>query len=101
METHTSVIIFDVLVYLSVLLTVCTLLPALFSKTVERSSGWYSLVTGLLLYSLSYGLIIGRQKGPHEPPPGLCVTQTLLIYAVPALSVHSISLAYPLILDVI
>lgn len=56
-------------------------------------------MTGWLLYSLSYGLLVGRQEGPDEPPLGLCITQTLLIYAVPVLSVNLVSLESTLRID--
>lgn len=85
MTSHVTVILFDVLVLLSALLIVCTLLPAIFSKAVERTPGWYSLIAGWFLFSLSYGLLIGRQEGLEEPPLGLCVMQSVLVYGVPPL----------------
>ncbi|KAF9445476.1 hypothetical protein P691DRAFT_777551 [Macrolepiota fuliginosa MF-IS2] len=82
---HALVVLFDVTVLLAIILFLCTLLPAVFSKSVQRSIGWYSLMTAWLTYSLSYGLLIGRQEEPIEPPLGLCLFQTLLVYAVPPL----------------
>ncbi|XP_006455641.1 hypothetical protein AGABI2DRAFT_121542 [Agaricus bisporus var. bisporus H97] len=55
------------------------------SKSVVRSPSWYNLIAAWFVYSLSYGLLVGRQEGPDQPPMGLCLAQTLLIYAVPAL----------------
>ncbi|KXN90377.1 hypothetical protein AN958_04246 [Leucoagaricus sp. SymC.cos] len=85
MFTRTAVIIFDVLVLISVLLTVLTLLLAVLSRNVSQSAGWYGLMTGWVIYALSYGLIVGYQEGEKEPPLGVCAFQTLLIYAAPAL----------------
>ncbi|KAF7759911.1 hypothetical protein Agabi119p4_11606 [Agaricus bisporus var. burnettii] len=55
------------------------------SKSIVRSPSWYNLLAAWLVYSLSYGLLVGRQEGPGQPPIGLCLAQTLLIYAVPPL----------------
>lgn len=85
MASYPSVTLFNVLVLLSVLLVVCTLFPPIFSKNVNRSPGWYSLMLGWLLFSLSYGLLIGHQQSTDQPPPGLCTAQALLVYAVPPL----------------
>lgn len=82
---HALVVLFDVIVLLAVLLFVFTLTPAIFSKKVQRSIGWYNLMTAWSVYSLSYGLLIGRQETPDPPPLGICLTQTLVIYAVPPL----------------
>lgn len=83
-QHHTLIIVFDVFVLLGFILFLCTLLPAVFSRAVQRSVAWYSLMTAWVVYSLSYGLLVGRQEGP-EPPLNICLLQTLLIYAVPAL----------------
>ncbi|KAF5359744.1 hypothetical protein D9756_003442 [Leucocoprinus leucothites] len=81
---HSLVVLFDAIVLVATVLVLCTFLPAILSRNVKRSIGWYSLMTAWLVYSLSYGLLIGRQEGP-EPPFGLCLFQTLLVYAVPPL----------------
>lgn len=94
MFTSNSVIVFDSLILLSILLVIFALLPALLSRNVSRSVGWYSLMTGWLVYSISYGLIVGYQEGERGPPRGLCVTQTLLIYAVPQLVATSLLCYY-------
>ncbi|KAF9444668.1 hypothetical protein P691DRAFT_736113 [Macrolepiota fuliginosa MF-IS2] len=83
---RTLVILFDVLVLMAVVLLLCTLLPAVFSKNVYRSIGWYNLMTAWLVYSLSYGLLVGRQVESADPPLDLCLFQTSLIYAVPGLA---------------
>ncbi|KAJ3575187.1 hypothetical protein NP233_g1261 [Leucocoprinus birnbaumii] len=85
MPTHAFVVSFDVVVLVGVLLLVFALLPAVLSRNVSRSVGWYSLMAGWFVYTLSYGLVIGYQEGDVPPPSSLCVTQTLLIYAGPTL----------------
>ena len=81
---HSLVVLFDVFVFAGIGLSLCTFLPAILSKNVYRSIGWYSLMTAWLVYSLSYALLIGKQEGP-DPPFGLCVFQSLLVYATPPL----------------
>jgi hypothetical protein len=92
MPTHATIVAFDLLLLLSILLILCALVTAAVSKSIARSPSWYSLMMAGLIYSLSFGLIVGRQETPDEPPLALCVIQTLLIYAVPVLSV---SFIYP------
>lgn len=84
---HALVVLYDVIVLVAIILSLCTFLPAIFSKSVQRSIGWYSLTTAWLVYSMSYGLLIGKQEGP-KPPLGLCLLQALLVYAVPPLWVY-------------
>ncbi|KAJ3574174.1 hypothetical protein NP233_g1931 [Leucocoprinus birnbaumii] len=81
---HSLVVLFDSIVLVSAVLSLCTFLPAILSRKVQRSIGWYSLMTAWLVYTISYGLLIGKQEGP-EPAFGLCLFQALLVYAVPPL----------------
>jgi hypothetical protein len=92
-SSHSFVLVFDIFELLAVLLISCTLLTAICCRAIQRSIAWYNLITGWLVYSLSYGLLVGRQEGP-QPPMGLCVLQTVLVYAVPGLwvSTHSLSI---------
>lgn len=85
MSSHTLVVLFDVTVLLAILLFVFTWAPAVFSKKVQRSIGWFNLMTAWSVYSLSYGLLVGRQEIPGPPPFSICLAQTLLIYAAPPL----------------
>jgi hypothetical protein len=87
MPTHALIVAFDIIVLLSVVLNLAALVTAMLSKSIARSPIWYSMMTAGVVYSLSYGLLVGRQETPDEPPLGLCVTQTVLIYGVPVLSV--------------
>ncbi|KAF9446246.1 hypothetical protein P691DRAFT_828000 [Macrolepiota fuliginosa MF-IS2] len=79
------IVLFDVIVLVAVTLFSCMLAVVAFSKNIHRSIGWYNLMTSWLVYSLSYGLLVGRQEGPAKPPSGLCLFQTSLVYAVPPL----------------
>jgi hypothetical protein len=81
---HSLVVLFDAIVLVATILCLCTIVPAILSRTVHRSIAWYSLMTAWLVYSVSYGLLIGKQEGPN-PPFGLCLLQTLLVYAGPPL----------------
>lgn len=82
MGSHAFLVLFDVLVILAVVLVTCSLLPAVFSKAVQRSFGWYNLMFQWLVVALSYALLFGQQEGP-PPPLGFCTFQALLVYALP------------------
>lgn len=84
--SHGWILFFDITVLLGVFLATCILLPALFSKNVHRSIGWYSMMGAWLVYGLSYSLLIGLQERDDPPPKGLCLLQTLLIYPAPVLA---------------
>jgi hypothetical protein len=87
MPTHATIVAFDILVFLSALLFLCALVTAVLSKSVDRSLCWYNLMIAGLVYSLSFGCIIGKQETADQPPLALCVTQAVLINAAPVLSV--------------
>ncbi|KAK0213976.1 hypothetical protein IW262DRAFT_1497216 [Armillaria fumosa] len=40
-----------------------------------------------MVYCVSFLLLVGYQIGPEEPPKGLCVAQTAMVYAAPVLVV--------------
>ncbi|XP_006459439.1 hypothetical protein AGABI2DRAFT_191416 [Agaricus bisporus var. bisporus H97] len=82
---HTVVVLYDVIALTAMVMFICSFLPAIFSRGVQRSAGWYSLMTAWLVYALSYILLVGKQEGP-EPAFGLCMLQTLLVYAAPSLA---------------
>jgi hypothetical protein len=83
--THFLVVLFDVFVFLGVVPLACILAVAIFSKTIQRSVGWYNLMVAWLVMGSSYGLLLGRQEDTDDPPPSLCLIQALLIYASPVL----------------
>lgn len=84
-SSHLLIVLFDVVDLLGIILLACALLPAVLSKTIQRSRVWYSMMVAWLVFALSYGLLVGRQEPPSQPPFGLCLVQTLLVYAVPPL----------------
>jgi len=63
------------------------LLTAAVGSSVKRSSTWYNFGLSWILSSVSYTLlaIAGKRRGP-EPAFALCVVQSGLIYAAPALT---------------
>ncbi|KAF8804421.1 hypothetical protein BYT27DRAFT_6688108 [Phlegmacium glaucopus] len=68
------------LIFLSAI--ICT---AWFSSSIRRSTAWYSFNCAWALSCIGYLLIIGHQTGPL-PDHILCLFQTMLIYAFPALN---------------
>jgi hypothetical protein len=69
--------IFDTVGFLGVFSTAAALVPALFSSHVQRSGTWYGVLAAFMLYSMSHLLLINHRS---EPPLGLCIFQTALIY---------------------
>ncbi|KAG7085813.1 hypothetical protein E1B28_003351 [Marasmius oreades] len=64
---------------LTIILTV-----ALNHKRVRRTTVWYLFMSSWVLWCIAYGLlfILGYQ-GSQLPPPGLCLFQSALVYALP------------------
>jgi len=75
----TSVVIFDVLAFLGVILNSAVLAPVLFSPNVRRRAAWCGIIFGCILFSLSYLFTVAWQLG--QPPPfGMCMFQAALVY---------------------
>jgi len=79
-----SFVTFDVLQTLALCLLTMTILPALFSKSVSRMKTWFSLIISLMVYCVSFLLLLSHQAGP-DPPLELCIFQASMIYAAPPL----------------
>ncbi|KAF9445475.1 hypothetical protein P691DRAFT_266471 [Macrolepiota fuliginosa MF-IS2] len=77
-------IAYDVLSFASALLIALTILTVILSKQLYRGKGWFGLMSCWLVYSISYGLLVGRQIGA-EPSFSHCFAQTVFIYAAPPL----------------
>ncbi|KAF8659896.1 hypothetical protein AX16_001780 [Volvariella volvacea WC 439] len=75
---------FNAFAFLGFFLVLATLLPALLSPRVHRRAAWFCLMFSGLVYSITYLLLVGRQRGP-EPPYTLCALQAALVYAAPIL----------------
>lgn len=61
-------------------------LTAWLAPTVKRSPAWYNVIISWIFSSSSFLLLMGRQAGP-SPPFGLCLVQSMFIYAAPAMYV--------------
>ncbi|KAF7309847.1 O-acyltransferase [Mycena indigotica] len=79
-----KLILFDVLTILGFTSLSLVVLVAHFSSRIQRNALWFRHMNSWIIYSASYLLLIGHQMGP-EPPFGLCVLQSALIYAAPTL----------------
>lgn len=77
-------IAYDILSFASALVIALTILTVVCSKQLERGKGWFGMMFYWLIYSLSYGLLVGKQTGT-EPSFGHCFVQTMFIYAAPPL----------------
>ena len=84
MPPPTTLLLFNVLDIVSILLTLLVLFPATFSKSVQRMNSWFGLLVSGLVNSFSLLLLVGHQSR-HDPPPSLCAMSAGLIYAGPPL----------------
>ncbi|KAF9004014.1 hypothetical protein BDQ17DRAFT_1355343 [Cyathus striatus] len=78
----TTIVIFNILSFLAIVLVCLAILPPLFSSQIKRSSTWFIHLISWLVYSISFVFIIGQQTGP-EPEFGACLFQASLIYSTP------------------
>ncbi|KAJ4467534.1 hypothetical protein J3R30DRAFT_3716896 [Lentinula aciculospora] len=82
-ETN-SIIVFDVLNAIGLILTALALLPALLSATVSRTSTWKALMASSMVYSSSYLLLLPiGQRSVAQPEYGVCLFQASLVYSAP------------------
>ncbi|PBL04102.1 hypothetical protein ARMGADRAFT_1158034, partial [Armillaria gallica] len=82
-SVQTQTTIFNSSLVISLVLLTAVLLPALISKHMYRMRIWYALICSAMVYCVSFLLLVGYQIGPEEPPLGLCVAQTAMVYAAP------------------
>ncbi|TFK40429.1 hypothetical protein BDQ12DRAFT_721867 [Crucibulum laeve] len=80
-----EIIVFDTLTIISLLLLVACLLPAYLGTHIQRCKTWYGLLVSWIIYSLSYTLLLGQQRGPGEHVNGVCIFQASIIYAAPVI----------------
>lgn len=100
-SVRTQTTIFNSILVISLVLLTAVLLPALISRHVYRMRIWYALICSAIVYCVSFFLLVGYQMGPGEPPFGLCVAQTVMIYAAPVLVVsYALSLSMELLLRI-
>ncbi|KAJ8473636.1 hypothetical protein ONZ45_g16221 [Pleurotus djamor] len=66
-------------------LLLLVILTSWLSPKVKRSIPWYNIIISWIFSAFSFLLIIGKQMGP-EPPFGLCLLQSIFIYAAPSMN---------------
>ncbi|KAK0470143.1 uncharacterized protein EV420DRAFT_1634565 [Desarmillaria tabescens] len=100
-SVQTQTTIFNSILVISLVLLTAVLLPALISKHIYRMRIWYALICSAIVYCVSFFLLVGYQIGPEEPPFGLCVAQTVMVYAAPVLIVsYALSFSMELLLRI-
>ncbi|KAK0434329.1 hypothetical protein EV421DRAFT_1909447 [Armillaria borealis] len=100
-SVQTQTTIFNSSLVISLVLLTAVLLPALISKHMYRMRIWYALICSAMVYCVSFLLLVGYQIGPEEPPIGLCVAQTAMVYAAPVLVVsYALSFSMELLLGI-
>lgn len=65
-------------------LLLAIILTAWLAPSVKRSIAWFNVIVSWIFSASSFLLLMGRQTGP-EPPFGLCLFQSMLIYAAPSM----------------
>jgi hypothetical protein len=80
-----TIVTFDVLQVVGLVLILLTLLPALLSRSVIRIKSWVTLMLSCLVYGASFLLLVGNQATDKDPSLALCLIQSGLIYAAPPL----------------
>ncbi|KAJ3883190.1 hypothetical protein F5051DRAFT_485973 [Lentinula edodes] len=84
-ETNT-IIVFDIMNVVGLLMTTLVLLPALLSPMVSRTSTWMALMASSIFYSSSYLLLLPiGQRSVAQPGYGICLFQASLVYGAPVL----------------
>lgn len=78
------IVAFDILNFIALVSLSIVLLTAWASPRIRRVPTWYLYIVSWDVYSLSYLLILGKQTG-SEPVWGLCLFQSMMIYAAPIL----------------
>ncbi|KAK0204492.1 hypothetical protein DFS33DRAFT_1382370 [Desarmillaria ectypa] len=70
-------------------------------KHIYQMQIWYALICSAIVYYVSFFLVVGYQLGPGEPPFGLCVARTAMVYAAPILIVsYALSFSMELLLRI-
>ncbi|KAJ8509090.1 hypothetical protein ONZ45_g8715 [Pleurotus djamor] len=80
--------IFDLTQILGYLLLMAIVLTAWLSKSIRRSPAWYNFLITWMISCVSYLVTLGQQTGSH-PHFGICLLQSMLIYAAPAITVSA------------
>lgn len=78
------IVAFDALNLFAVITLSAIFLTAYFSSQIRRVSTWYLYIFSWAVFSLGYLLILGHQTN-SQPGHGICLVQSMFIYATPAL----------------
>ncbi|KAL4260432.1 hypothetical protein AB1N83_006581 [Pleurotus pulmonarius] len=76
---------FNVVQMTGLVLLLAVILTAWLAPSVKRSIAWFNVIISWIFSASSFLLLMGRQTGP-EPPFGLCLFQSMLIYAAPSMN---------------
>ncbi|KDR82176.1 hypothetical protein GALMADRAFT_222054 [Galerina marginata CBS 339.88] len=86
--TSVSIVAFDILCFLGMVLLTAAFCTAFCSSRVPRASIWFTFIASLILMTVFNLLILGQQPG--KPPNHIkCAVQAIFIYAVPVLIAHT------------
>ncbi|KAJ8520742.1 hypothetical protein ONZ45_g2487 [Pleurotus djamor] len=80
--------VFDGLLVSGLIQLVAVFLTALLSKRVRRFASWYIFIASWIVHSISFLFIAGRQA-TSRPSAEVCLAQTAMIYASPALTAYA------------
>ncbi|KAJ8509088.1 hypothetical protein ONZ45_g8716 [Pleurotus djamor] len=79
--------IFDLTQILGYILLMIIALTAWLSKSIRRSPAWYNFLITWMLSCVSFLVILGQQTSHGRPQFGICLLQSMLIYAAPVVTV--------------
>lgn len=88
--TRGYILAFDALVFLSILLSILTVIPPLFSRHVQRRKTWHTFMLAMLGFSVGQSLLVGHQSG-ELPSTTLCLIQAAVNYATCPLSASAVA----------
>ncbi|KAJ8494866.1 hypothetical protein ONZ45_g9474 [Pleurotus djamor] len=80
------VVLFNVIQFLGLFLLAVIVITARLSRSIRRTSAWYNFLLTWMLSCISYLFIVGYQL---DTPPsfGVCLFQSMLVYAAPVVTV--------------
>lgn len=80
---HSIIIAFDVFAIILIVLLSLVIITVLVSRQVQREAGWFNFMVPATLYPVAFLFQLGNIKHAQPRYPKLCLTQTILIYALP------------------
>ncbi|KDR82177.1 hypothetical protein GALMADRAFT_135538 [Galerina marginata CBS 339.88] len=86
--TSASIVAFDILCFLGMVLLIAVFCTAWCSSKVPRASTWFNFIASCILATVVNLLILGQQAG-KSPNRTSCVIQAISTYSVTVLSAHT------------